>query len=75
AEVIGWPNAFFLPDDECVAIFFPLGDQDLNYPLLACRLQQELSVDRCRWQCVESVIRARGKYVELVTALHSKISA
>ncbi len=74
AEIIGWPNPFFLPDDDCLAMFFRLGDVNLDYPLLACLLQQELSVDRGRWQSVESVIRARGKYGEFVTALHSKIS-
>lgn len=75
AEILGWPNPYFIPDDDCLAIFVPLGDADLNYPLLACQLQEELSVDGRRWQSVESAIRARGKYVEFVTALHSKISA
>lgn len=74
AEIIGWPKPFFIPDDDCLAMFFPLGDVDLKYPLLACQLQEELSVDGHRWQSVEPAIRARGKYVEFVTALHSTSS-
>ncbi len=74
AEIIGWPNPLFIPDDECVAMFFPLGDVDLNYPELACALQRELALDEPRWQSVESVIRPRAKYVEFVAALYSNVS-
>ena len=74
AEIIGWPNPFFIPHDDCVAILFPSGDINMDFVELAIQLQEELSLDGCKWQSVESVITARGKYVEFVTALHSKIS-